>query len=179
MELLFRFMYPQRQPDLESIEFETLKDLAAAADKYEVYSAIQTCKMAMRYFRYLRQNTLILANMSYFRQAASEHPTAVLVYAAKHGYSELVKLASSLVLEKSPISVLRCACRFDIKTLMNKAAPLTIKLSTAEVMKYLSQRDLKTWVGDTSSSQDPSKLQRSRYCIVTNGRSYTARLSEM
>lgn len=48
LELLLQFMYRQRQPDLEEVEFSTLASLAEAAEKYEVYSAMQVCKLYMR-----------------------------------------------------------------------------------------------------------------------------------
>jgi hypothetical protein len=48
LDLLLRFMYCQAQPDVESLEFEQLCDLAGAVEKYAVHSAIQVCKMAMK-----------------------------------------------------------------------------------------------------------------------------------
>lgn len=40
LELLFRFIYPSRHPDLEYLKFEPLALLAEAAEKYEIFSAI-------------------------------------------------------------------------------------------------------------------------------------------
>lgn len=48
LEILFQYMYPQRQPDLEVVEFEVLKDLAEAAEKYQVFPALEVCKSYMR-----------------------------------------------------------------------------------------------------------------------------------
>lgn len=49
LELLFQFIYPQRQPNLKLIEFAVLSDLAEAAEKYQVFSAMETCKTSMGY----------------------------------------------------------------------------------------------------------------------------------
>lgn len=48
LELLFQYMYRQRQPDLSCVPFETLAQLAEAAEKYQVFSAIEVCKMYMK-----------------------------------------------------------------------------------------------------------------------------------
>lgn len=47
LELLFQFMYPQVQPDLDTVPFETLAGLAEAAEKYQVYAALQLIKIHM------------------------------------------------------------------------------------------------------------------------------------
>jgi hypothetical protein len=49
LDLLFTFMYPERQPNLKKISFRVLADLAEAAEKYEVFSAIATCNTHMVY----------------------------------------------------------------------------------------------------------------------------------
>lgn len=51
LELLFQFIYPRRQPDLLNIEFVLLAEIAEAAEKYEVYAAMNTCHSRMRYVR--------------------------------------------------------------------------------------------------------------------------------
>ncbi|KAF8152763.1 hypothetical protein K438DRAFT_2026812 [Mycena galopus ATCC 62051] len=63
LDLLFQFMY--RRPDLEALEFKTLANLAEAAEKYVVYSALTICRTKMREF-------------------ISAHPLEVLVYAVRH-----------------------------------------------------------------------------------------------
>jgi hypothetical protein len=47
LELLFQFIYPQRYPDLGSIEFDVLGKLTEAAEKYQVYSAMNLCRVHM------------------------------------------------------------------------------------------------------------------------------------
>jgi len=80
LELLFQFMYPKRHPDLETATIEILAPLAEAAEKYEVFSALNMCKVRMK-------------------NALPQHPYEVMVYAAKHGYSQMVGEAAPLLLD--------------------------------------------------------------------------------
>ena len=48
LELLFQFCYPDRRPDVEQPEFDDLALLAEAAEKYEVFSAMNICNIFMR-----------------------------------------------------------------------------------------------------------------------------------
>ena len=48
LRVLFGFVHPRRHPDIEELEFKALADVAEAAEKYEVFSAIDICKMQMR-----------------------------------------------------------------------------------------------------------------------------------
>lgn len=48
LEHLFRFCYPDRHPDVEAMKFDVLALLAEAAEKYEVYSAMNICKIYMK-----------------------------------------------------------------------------------------------------------------------------------
>jgi hypothetical protein len=49
LNLLLKFCYPDRHPDLKTLKFDVLAPLAEAAQKYEVYSAMNVCKIWMRY----------------------------------------------------------------------------------------------------------------------------------
>jgi hypothetical protein len=49
LDLLFRFCYPERHPNLYNLDFDILAKLAEAVEKYKVFSAINVCKIAMRY----------------------------------------------------------------------------------------------------------------------------------
>lgn len=49
LELLFQFMYPQRHPNIFDLKIGTLAPLAEAAEKYEVFSAMDMCNLYMRY----------------------------------------------------------------------------------------------------------------------------------
>lgn len=47
LDLLFQYIYPRRQPNLKIIEFAQLAKLAEAAEKYQVYAAIEICNVRM------------------------------------------------------------------------------------------------------------------------------------
>ncbi|KAK7057955.1 hypothetical protein R3P38DRAFT_2843831 [Favolaschia claudopus] len=49
LELLFQYMYRQPQPNLNVVEFPVVAGLAEAAEKYVVYSALEWCKMKMKW----------------------------------------------------------------------------------------------------------------------------------
>jgi hypothetical protein len=48
LELLFQFCYPNKHPDVEALEFDTLVLLAEASEKYQVFSAVNICRICMR-----------------------------------------------------------------------------------------------------------------------------------
>jgi len=48
LDLLFQFCYPEQHPDLENLKFDILGGLAEATEKYQLYSAINVCKIRMR-----------------------------------------------------------------------------------------------------------------------------------
>ncbi|GLB39476.1 hypothetical protein LshimejAT787_0606380 [Lyophyllum shimeji] len=80
LELLFQYIYPQRHPDLESTPFDTLAPLAEAAEKYEVFAAMNICKIRMKNF---------LPN----------HAIDIFNYASKHGYADILALAAPFLLD--------------------------------------------------------------------------------
>jgi hypothetical protein len=47
LDLLFQFIYPQPYPDLGSMVFDVLEKLTEAAEKYQVYSAMNLCRVYM------------------------------------------------------------------------------------------------------------------------------------
>ncbi|KAF8159393.1 hypothetical protein B0H34DRAFT_401971 [Crassisporium funariophilum] len=75
LELLFQFVTPQRHPDLEDLDFETLAPLAEAVEKYQVFPAMGICNVRMRHF-------------------IAEHAAGVISYAAAHDYPKLMKEAA-------------------------------------------------------------------------------------
>lgn len=48
VDLLLRFMHGGRQPALSALAVDTLAALAAAVERYQVYSAVELCKAHMR-----------------------------------------------------------------------------------------------------------------------------------
>ncbi|GBE89381.1 hypothetical protein BKA93DRAFT_828027 [Sparassis latifolia] len=70
LHLLFQYMYRQPQPNLEGEPFKIIAGLAEAAEKYRVFPALEICKVFMK-------------------AAIPTHPTAVFLYAARHGHLNL------------------------------------------------------------------------------------------
>ncbi|KAF8886722.1 hypothetical protein BD779DRAFT_1441389, partial [Infundibulicybe gibba] len=87
LELLFQFVYPRRHPDLETVTFEVLAPLAEAAEKYEVFAALNICKIHMR-------------------NALPDHAAEVLGYAARHGYPDIIQRAALLLIREPLIKVI-------------------------------------------------------------------------
>ena len=47
LEILIQFVHPARQPSVVSLELNSFFALAEAAEKYEVYGAMNTCRTRM------------------------------------------------------------------------------------------------------------------------------------
>ncbi|KII91408.1 hypothetical protein PLICRDRAFT_156477 [Plicaturopsis crispa FD-325 SS-3] len=75
LDLLFQYVYPQRQPELRSLDFEVLAALAEAAEKYQIYSAMYVCMLQMT-------------------DNIPHYPFEVLEYAVKHGYGDVADQAA-------------------------------------------------------------------------------------
>ncbi|KAJ6626461.1 hypothetical protein B0H10DRAFT_1998445 [Mycena sp. CBHHK59/15] len=88
LELLFQYMYPRRHPALDTTPFEILAPLAEAAEKYQVFPAMNICHIRMR-------------------DMIPKHPTAVMVYAAKHDYPYLVSEVAPDMISVSPVEVIK------------------------------------------------------------------------
>ncbi|KAF8054865.1 hypothetical protein FPV67DRAFT_1459805 [Lyophyllum atratum] len=87
LELLFQYIYPQRHPDLESTPFETLAPLAEAAEKYEVFAAMNICKIRMK------------IQTGYSRSVLPECAVEVFNYASKHEYPDILGAAAPFLLD--------------------------------------------------------------------------------
>ncbi|KAF8800653.1 hypothetical protein BYT27DRAFT_7199796 [Phlegmacium glaucopus] len=85
LETLFQFVYPRRHPDLDDMEFDTVAAVAEAAEKYEVFYAMNICRIRMKQF-------------------LPSYASAILTYAIKHDYPKLIQAASSLLV-RLPMSV--------------------------------------------------------------------------
>ncbi|KZT69452.1 hypothetical protein DAEQUDRAFT_745253 [Daedalea quercina L-15889] len=88
LELLFQYMYRERQPDLGKVHLDELALLAEAAEKYLVYSAMGVCKVHMQL-------------------AISVMPLKVLGYAAKHSYESLCVDAAQLTIDAKAVDALQ------------------------------------------------------------------------
>ncbi|KAJ6567994.1 hypothetical protein DFH09DRAFT_1155594 [Mycena vulgaris] len=87
LELLFQFMYPQRHPALDTTPFEILEPLAEAAEKYQVFPAMNICHIRMR-------------------DMVQDHPVAVAAYAAKHDYPYLVSEVAPMMISMLLVDVI-------------------------------------------------------------------------
>ncbi|KAG6901803.1 hypothetical protein C0995_007739 [Termitomyces sp. Mi166 len=85
LELLFQFIYPRPQPELGTIDFETLALLAEAAEKYRVFPAINLCTIYM-----------ILG----LREHLEDHVEEIFVHALRHAVHKLVARAAPLLLDR-------------------------------------------------------------------------------
>ncbi|TFK34131.1 hypothetical protein BDQ12DRAFT_727172 [Crucibulum laeve] len=77
LEILMYYMHNGRQPSSRNIPFHILQALAAAAEKYLVYSAMEVLNLQME--RYI-----------------PSHPLQVLIYAVKYDYPDLSDKAGPL-----------------------------------------------------------------------------------
>ncbi|KIM44436.1 hypothetical protein M413DRAFT_38665, partial [Hebeloma cylindrosporum] len=94
LEVMFQFVYPRRHPRLDKQDFSTFLAIAEAVEKYEVFSAMNTCE------------TRIIG----FLQKSPDDAPAVLAHGIKHNYPILIneavphlsRLPLITVLEKIP-----------------------------------------------------------------------------
>ncbi|KAG5637532.1 hypothetical protein H0H81_004228 [Sphagnurus paluster] len=93
LEVLFQFVYPRRHPDLKSTPFELLSRVAEAAEKYEVFAAMNVCKYRMEcvHLDLISQcsPTLIFHGGNY-RIMSPQHHKEVFIYAMKHGHKDIM-----------------------------------------------------------------------------------------
>ncbi|KAF8168480.1 hypothetical protein B0H34DRAFT_60951 [Crassisporium funariophilum] len=82
LEILLQFIHPQRQPSVRDMDIDLFFSLAEAAEKYEVYGAMNTCNNRMYHLVDLRS-------------------MEILNYAVKHGYPDLANtVAPETVLDQ-------------------------------------------------------------------------------
>src|SRR5580700_188841 len=89
-------MYRKRQPDLNIESFATLADLADAAEKYQVFSAIPQCKKMLQYaVAFSQVNGLTMCHRQVSRQSADPQTALeILAYATR---KEDLEMANSVV----------------------------------------------------------------------------------
>ncbi|CAA7269260.1 unnamed protein product [Cyclocybe aegerita] len=101
LELLFKFVYPRRQPSLKGLPFDTILALAEAVEKYEVYSAMRLCEVRLREF-------------------LPKEAARILDHAIKHDYPDLIEACVPAlarqplldVLDKLPLKYARAWARY-------------------------------------------------------------------
>jgi len=85
LEFLFRFCYPERHPDVEAMKFDALALLAEAAEKYQVFAAMNICKI-------------------YMKKLVPKLAPHILGYAARHDYQDILDIAAPLVVVQENLS---------------------------------------------------------------------------
>ncbi|KII94573.1 hypothetical protein PLICRDRAFT_120619 [Plicaturopsis crispa FD-325 SS-3] len=88
LELMLQYVYLQLQPDLSHTEFEVLAGLAEAVEKYEIYSAMEVCKMHMR------------------SRISPQTAFDVLTYATRHGHANIADEAAIHALHVPTVTML-------------------------------------------------------------------------
>jgi hypothetical protein len=96
LEILFQFIYPRKHPSLVGIAFATLSKVAEAAEKYQVFSAMNVCEIRMRYVTIQLQMGSIINGCS--REKYRKHPIEVLNYSVRHGHWDLADQAAPLTI---------------------------------------------------------------------------------
>ncbi|KAF9062730.1 hypothetical protein BDP27DRAFT_275478 [Rhodocollybia butyracea] len=86
LDILFKFIYPQRYVTLDDLDFEALLLLAEAAEKYQIRSAAYGCQ-------------------AHFRKFVHSNTKDLMVFGAKHDYPSLV-LQLAPILVDTPLSKL-------------------------------------------------------------------------
>jgi hypothetical protein len=103
LDLLFRFCYPQRHPNLDNLDFDILAKLVEAVEKYKVFSAINLCKIAMRYVPCCSRVSFLIDGVS-LRDKLPLNAFDILIYGATHAYPDVYQKAASVVVLQKPTS---------------------------------------------------------------------------
>ncbi|TFK67446.1 hypothetical protein BDN72DRAFT_770676 [Pluteus cervinus] len=88
--LMLKYMHKQRHIDIKTLDFNALKGLADAAEKYSIYPAMDICKLRMEY-----------AGCYALSRLRDDAFLDVLGYAAKHSYSDICDLCAPATLGTS------------------------------------------------------------------------------
>ncbi|KAJ7907671.1 hypothetical protein B0H13DRAFT_2018273 [Mycena leptocephala] len=86
LEVLFQFIYPRRHPALDNMPFAKVAALAEAAEKYQVYSAMNICHLRMKAF-------------------LPAHAPEILTYAARHDYPIVVAEVAPILIDMSLVAI--------------------------------------------------------------------------
>ncbi|KAF7362527.1 hypothetical protein MVEN_00600600 [Mycena venus] len=126
LDLLFQCMY-ELQPNLQLVDFPVFAELAEAAEKYMMHSAIP-------------------AVLDRMYKCISEHPLQVLEYASKHDHKDLGNEAARACISEHPLHVLDFAAKYDLKALANEAARLSIGLPISAAASSLAPVTFTKWM---------------------------------
>uniref|UniRef100_A0A8H7XV64 BTB domain-containing protein n=1 Tax=Psilocybe cubensis TaxID=181762 RepID=A0A8H7XV64_PSICU len=76
LAIVFQFLYPRKHPKLNDESFDTVLAVSEAVEKYQVFSAMNTCET--RLIKYLQ---------------TPEHAAEILGHAIKHDYPDIINTA--------------------------------------------------------------------------------------
>ena len=99
LSLFLQYTHHHRQPDLSTLSFKCLTQLAEAVEKYDVYSATEICKMHMRYV-FFRSTPLQSPKVRVASPHVENHCVEIFQYASKHGYRKLMDDAALIAVQK-------------------------------------------------------------------------------
>ncbi|KAG5640522.1 hypothetical protein DXG03_008226 [Asterophora parasitica] len=98
LEIVFKFLYPSRYPELEeSMPFELFADVAEAAEKYQVFLAIAASKSLMRRVEYTCDRRCLASNNhthNLLRKTLPSHADKIALHALKHGRKDILDWAA-------------------------------------------------------------------------------------
>ncbi|THU85487.1 hypothetical protein K435DRAFT_764157 [Dendrothele bispora CBS 962.96] len=81
LEILFQFIYPKDQPNLLHMDFQSVMDVAKAAEKYVVYNAMNVCQFRLKDF-------------------LPDHLEEIFDFAAAHDHATLLVATAPLMIHK-------------------------------------------------------------------------------
>ncbi|KAF8218699.1 hypothetical protein L208DRAFT_1473248, partial [Tricholoma matsutake] len=84
LNMLFQFCHSDPHPELNDLTFDTLAELAKAAENYKVFSAISVCKISMK-------------------DALPLNVFNIFIYGAMYGHPDIYQTTPIMVLQK-PLS---------------------------------------------------------------------------
>ncbi|KAJ7907681.1 hypothetical protein B0H13DRAFT_1715765 [Mycena leptocephala] len=86
LEVLFQFIYLRRHPTPDNMPFAKVAALTEAAEKYQVYSAMNICHLRMKAF-------------------LPSHAPEILTYAARHDYPTVVAEVAPILIDMPLVNI--------------------------------------------------------------------------
>jgi len=122
LQVVFQFTYPKRHPSLKGVEFNFLRRVAEAAEKYEVFSAMAICEVRLKYVIF--RTVLHFKDLStgFIREFLPIHAMEILKHALEHDNPDLINEASRAIsrrplhdtLKKLPLTYAFSWVRFEL-----------------------------------------------------------------
>jgi len=109
LAIIFNFMYPRKQADIEKMGYDIVAQVAEAVEKYQIFSAMQTCVLRLKYVILstpilpLHSNATVLIQ----RQLVPTHAAEIMAHGIKHDYPSLVNEALPFLARRPLVEVLK------------------------------------------------------------------------